>query len=43
MLCIDAIGEVRIERHRHSDITEGGHLRRGYQGATVSGLKLKIV
>jgi hypothetical protein len=43
MLCIDAIGEVRIERHRHGDIAEGWHLRRGYQGARVSELKVKIV
>ena len=28
---IDAIGEMRIEWHRHSDIAKSWHLRRGYQ------------
>ena len=28
---VNAIREVRIQRHRHNDIAEGGHLRRGYQ------------
>jgi hypothetical protein len=32
---IDAVGKVRIERHRHSNIAEDGHLWRGYQAGDV--------
>jgi hypothetical protein len=28
---VDAVREVRIQRHGHSDIAEGRHLSRGYQ------------